>query len=131
MLVCPAGQAALASTLRGLGRRVVTYGEAADADVRISDLAFVGTSSSATVTTEGWQGELRLGVPGRHNLANATAQIGTGLQLSNGVWGPVQANAQVSGNAGVTVHVDGIPAPASAALLGLGGLVAARRRRTA
>jgi hypothetical protein len=63
-------------------------------------------------------------------LANLTAQIGNSLLLSNGVWGPVQANAGAT-STGVTVNVVGVPAPASAALLGLGGLVAARRRRTA
>ncbi len=62
------------------------------------------------------------------NLANVGAQIATSLQLSNGVWGPVQANASAT-SSGVSVTVVGIPAPASAALLGLGGLIATRRRR--
>ncbi len=60
------------------------------------------------------------------SLANLTAQVGSSLQLSNGVWGPAQANAAAS-STGISIPV--APAPASAALLGLGGLVAARRRR--
>lgn len=65
-------------------------------------------------------------------LNSVTAQVFSSLQKSNGVWGPAAAtNATatiVGGPAGVHIIV---PAPASAALLGLGGLVAARRRRTA
>jgi hypothetical protein len=64
------------------------------------------------------------------SLANVAAQIGTGLQLSNGVWGPVQANATATSGTNA-VNIIAIPAPASAALLGLGGLVATRRRRVA
>jgi hypothetical protein len=63
------------------------------------------------------------------SLANVGAQIMTSFVLSNGVWGPSQTNAQFS-TADVSIAVI-TPAPASAALLGLGGLVAARRRRTA
>ncbi len=62
------------------------------------------------------------------DLSGIAAQIGTSLVLSNGTWGPVQANAAASAT-GIDVAVVGIPAPASAALLGLGGLLAARRRR--
>jgi len=64
------------------------------------------------------------------SLADLQAQYGTQFVLSNGVWGTDTINATVT-QAPNTVHVVGIPAPASAALLGLGGLVASRRRRTA
>jgi len=63
-------------------------------------------------------------------LANATAQLTTGFQLSSGIWGPVTGTpGSVTVTPASAVHVVGVPAPASVALLGLGGLVATRRRR--
>jgi hypothetical protein len=60
-------------------------------------------------------------------LRGATAQTFTNLGLAQGQWGPASpADASVASQ-GLIFSV--IPAPASAALLGLGGLVAARRRR--
>lgn len=62
-------------------------------------------------------------------LMNVQAQTFASLALANGVWGPANpVNAQ-SGGVGIDVNVT--PAPGAAALLGLGGFVAARRRRTA
>ena len=61
-------------------------------------------------------------------LTNLRAQIGSALQLSNGVWGPTQENA-VATSAGVSVNV--VPTSTTAATLGLAGLIAARRRRAA
>ena len=64
-------------------------------------------------------------------LTGATAQTFGSLASSNNVWGPAGiTDATVSVGTGLNIHVI-IPAPASAALLGLGGLMATRRRRTA
>jgi MYXO-CTERM domain-containing protein len=62
------------------------------------------------------------------SIANAQAQTFASLALANGVWGPanpVNATAVLANGATVLVT----PAPGAAALLGLGGLLAARRRR--
>jgi MYXO-CTERM domain-containing protein len=64
-------------------------------------------------------------------VANAAAQVFTNFVFNNGSWGP-QATTLASTAITVTpLQVPVTPAPASAALLGLGGLVAARRRRVA
>ncbi len=63
-------------------------------------------------------------------LGGINAQTFTSLSRSDGVWGPaspLDATLIVSSGASVSVT----PAPGAVALLGIGGLVAARRRRTA
>lgn len=75
------GARTLAEGLRAAGSRVVGYGEAADADVRLTDLDFEGTHASATLHTQGHRYPLRLQVPGRYNLANAAAAFATGRLL--------------------------------------------------
>ena len=76
------GSRALAEELRANGTRVVGYGEAADADVRLTDPDFEGTSASATLHAEGQSYPFRLQVPGRYNLANAAAAFATGRLLN-------------------------------------------------
>jgi hypothetical protein len=64
-------------------------------------------------------------------ITGAAAQTFDSLASSSGVWGPAGiTDATVNVGQGLDFHVI-VPAPASAALLGLGGLMAARRRRTA
>lgn len=63
----------VAETLRGLGRTVVTYGEAADADIRLVDLELTPELTAATLVSDGDTGCLALAVPGRYNLHNAAA----------------------------------------------------------
>ncbi|CEA07834.1 UDP-N-acetylmuramate--L-alanine ligase [Arthrobacter saudimassiliensis] len=64
---------------------VLTYGYAADADVRILDTVAEGSGTVSTLsyTRDGRSGQctLRLQVPGRHNVANATAAFAVGLHL--------------------------------------------------
>lgn len=60
-------------------------------------------------------------------LGGVQAQTFTSWAKANGVWGPASpVNAQATGGA-ITIQI--LPAPGAAALLGLGGLVATRRRR--
>lgn len=73
-----AGSARLAAAMRSEGRRVVTYGESADADVRISKVTADGLTSRARVAYAGSAIELTVGAPGRHNLANAVAALTAG-----------------------------------------------------
>jgi UDP-N-acetylmuramate--alanine ligase len=71
-----------------LTRRTVTYGFAEDADVRGLDPVTDGRSGRCHVRYRvpglpggDGEGELRLAVPGRHNLQNALAAIAVGLEI--------------------------------------------------
>ena len=75
------GTRALRPRIEGGGRRVLTFGESAEADVRLSDLVTDTPTASATLTAQGDAGPLRLAVPGRYNLANAAAAYAIGRAL--------------------------------------------------
>lgn len=75
------GARALSEELHAVGARVVGYGEAVDAQVRLTDLDFEGTHASATLHAEGRSHRLQLQVPGRYNLANAAAAFAVGRIL--------------------------------------------------
>lgn len=72
-----AGARALADLRSTQGNRVRTYGiDAANADWRATDLDFSGESTRFIVRRHGVaQGEVSLGVPGRHNVLNALAAL--------------------------------------------------------
>lgn len=78
------GSRSLAERLRSDGANVVSYGEADDADVRFSDVRVQGATNVATLTYGEDVGELRLQVPGNHNLANASAAYAAGRLLGLG-----------------------------------------------
>ena len=65
-------------------RRVVTYGESPEANLRAREIRLEATGTSFDV----WEGEtwllgsVRLRLPGRHNVANALAAIAVGRELS-------------------------------------------------
>jgi UDP-N-acetylmuramate--alanine ligase len=71
------GSRDLSEVARAAGIRVVTYGLAADADVRLADVGGVGMHAHAQLRGPGPDrvdlGRLDLDIPGRHNLLNATA----------------------------------------------------------
>ena len=71
------GSRALAEVARGAGVRVITYGLASDADVRLTKLGGVGLRAHAVLAGARLDsvvlGRLEIGMPGRHNLLNATA----------------------------------------------------------
>ncbi len=67
-----------------LKRRVVTYGESPEASIRADRIRLEASGT----TFEVWEGktwslgEVRLPLPGRHNVANALAAIAVGRELS-------------------------------------------------
>jgi UDP-N-acetylmuramate--alanine ligase len=68
------GSRALAEVARAEGVRVLSYGFHADSDVRLAEPAGSGLTSSAELHQAGAPvRRLQIGIPGRHNLLNATA----------------------------------------------------------
>lgn len=75
------GARRLADVAGATGLRVVRVGEG-DGDLRVSDLAFEGSTSSFTVVDEGVElGRVTLRIPGRHYVLDAAAALATGLRL--------------------------------------------------
>ena len=91
-----AGARRLHEELVAAGCAVTSYGESADAQVRITEVSFSGTNSTAVLVTEQGSHELRLQVPGRYNLANAAAAFTVGRLLG------LDADALLAGAAGFT-----------------------------
>ncbi|MBE3074800.1 MAG: UDP-N-acetylmuramate--L-alanine ligase, partial [Actinobacteria bacterium] len=76
------GSRDLFEVARAAGTRVISYGLAADADVRLIDVGGVGLHAHAQLMRTGLGGgsvgsvaigRIDIGMPGRHNLLNATA----------------------------------------------------------
>jgi UDP-N-acetylmuramate--alanine ligase len=72
--------------VRGLlpevSRPIVTYGTAAEADVRASDIRQQGLQTHFTVHQEGHKAlQITLNLPGRHNVLNALAAIAVAREL--------------------------------------------------
>lgn len=78
------GTVALTRRLASNATKVVTFGTAPTADVRLTDLAFEGTTATARLVTDDFSGTLRLSVPGRYNLLNAAAAFVVGRELGIG-----------------------------------------------
>jgi len=68
-----AGARELAEWARGHPVRVLTYGAAEDADVRVEEVTHSGLASGAVLVAGGETRQLALRVPGHHNVLNATA----------------------------------------------------------
>lgn len=63
-------------------RRTITYGRSAQVDLEIQDVVLTPTSSDFSVRRrDGGLGQFHLAVPGLHNVLNATAAIGVGLEM--------------------------------------------------
>jgi UDP-N-acetylmuramate--alanine ligase len=74
------GSRDLCEVARAAGIRVVTYGQSADADVRLTEVGGAGMHAHANLRCLAQDsadavviGRLELGIPGRHNLLNAAA----------------------------------------------------------
>lgn len=61
--------------------RVVTYGEAEDADVRVLSVVPQGLKSEVTVVLDGQELTFTVSVPGRHYALNAVAALAAGAAL--------------------------------------------------
>jgi UDP-N-acetylmuramate--alanine ligase len=88
----------LAEALRAEGRTVHTYGEAADADLRLSDIgsSVHGVRYQATLDGKAL-GEVTLPVPGRHLGLNSAAAVLTALRLDLPLESAVRALAAFPG----------------------------------
>lgn len=75
------GSRALADALVGEAKHIIRYGEAEDADVRITDVEAHGNGVAATLSYGDDSGRIVLQVPGNHNLANASAAYAVGRIL--------------------------------------------------
>ncbi|MFQ3578428.1 MAG: UDP-N-acetylmuramate--L-alanine ligase, partial [Verrucomicrobiia bacterium] len=65
--------------------RSVSYGEVSSANVRFANIRFHDLTSTFEVIAHGQHlGQARLGVPGRHNVSNATAAVAVALELGLG-----------------------------------------------
>ena len=65
-----------------INRRTITYGRSAQVDLEIQDVKLAPASSTFSIWRRGHDlGTFRLNVPGIHNVLNATAAIGVGLEL--------------------------------------------------
>jgi UDP-N-acetylmuramate--alanine ligase len=74
------GVVQLLSTIDRSDIEIITYGESGD--IVISHMSLQPKSSHARVTDSGKVvGELSLGIPGAHNIENATAALAAGLKL--------------------------------------------------
>jgi UDP-N-acetylmuramate--alanine ligase len=63
-------------------RKIITYGYSAQSDIYARDFTFEGFRSSSVLFQKGKKlGELRLQVPGLHNILNAMAATAVGLDL--------------------------------------------------
>ncbi len=79
-----AGAARLAAAARAAGVDVRTYGESEAADYRIELIAAGENGWKFDVLDHGVRlGAVELGVPGRHNVLNATAALVTGIGLGH------------------------------------------------
>ena len=65
-----------------ISRRTITYGRSAQVDLEIHDVRLSAEGSDFCIRRRGAElGLFRLNVPGVHNVLNATAAVGVGLEL--------------------------------------------------
>ncbi len=79
-----ADDAGVARVIPRVKRRVVTYGESAEANLRAREICpdRAGTTFEVWEGNRGALGTVRLPIPGRHNVANALAAVAVGRELS-------------------------------------------------
>ncbi|TYO96095.1 UDP-N-acetylmuramate--L-alanine ligase [Geothermobacter ehrlichii] len=97
-------------------KRYLTYGLASQADLYATDIRYQASATRFAVhDRNGRLGEITLGMPGRHNVLNALAAIGVGLELgldfdriARGFdgFGGVQRRFQILSTAGDIMVVD-------------------------
>ncbi|MGK3944611.1 UDP-N-acetylmuramate--L-alanine ligase [Streptomyces caeruleatus] len=75
------GARELTRRVTATGVRVVTYGDAEDADVRVLSVVPQGLKSEVTVLLDGAELTFAVSVPGRHYAHNAVAALAAGVAL--------------------------------------------------
>ncbi|HEU0240164.1 MAG TPA: UDP-N-acetylmuramate--L-alanine ligase [Micromonosporaceae bacterium] len=92
------GTRELAASIRAAGRAVYTYGEADDADLRLTELVAAGTGTRYLATLDGQAlGEITLPVPGRYLALNSAAAVLTTAKLGVEIDTIVEALASFPG----------------------------------
>lgn len=92
------GSRRLAAHSLSAGVDVRTYGEAEDADLRITNVVLRGRTSSFEATWRGVRaGRVELQIPGRHNVLNAAAALAAGLSLGAPVSGLIEGLGSFTG----------------------------------
>lgn len=88
----------MTAVLRGQGHTVHTYGEADDADLRVSGIASSAAGVRYTASLDGTSiGEVTMPVPGRHLGLNSAGAVLTALRLGLPVTSTVEALAAFPG----------------------------------
>ncbi|WP_159941175.1 MULTISPECIES: UDP-N-acetylmuramate--L-alanine ligase [unclassified Nocardiopsis] len=94
------GARRVAALARERGKRVLTYGEAEDADYRITRVRARGFTTEFTLqTADGEPVEGQLAVPGRHNVLNAAAAVAVADELGHDLDVAVEGIADFAGAA--------------------------------
>jgi UDP-N-acetylmuramoyl-L-alanyl-D-glutamate--2,6-diaminopimelate ligase len=86
--------------------RVITYGIDADADLRASRLEADAGGTTFHLESPRWHGAVRIGMPGRFNVANALAALGAVEALGLDVSHAAHALADTAGVPGRMERVD-------------------------
>ncbi|MFI5291683.1 MAG: Mur ligase family protein, partial [Candidatus Limnocylindrales bacterium] len=98
---------AFADAARTAGARVIGYGRAATAMIRLVDVNQAAERLHVEVGTPRWQGRLALRLPGRFNAHNALAAVGVGEALG---LDPTVVRTALEGVAGVPGRMERIEA---------------------
>ncbi|GAA3975984.1 UDP-N-acetylmuramate--L-alanine ligase [Thermobifida alba] len=94
------GARRVAAVARERGRRVLTYGEAAEADYRVSGIEAAGFTTAFVLTPpSGDPVHCTLAVPGRHNVLNAAAAIAVADELGHDPEVAAEGLAEFAGTA--------------------------------
>lgn len=72
----------LVSIIPRIERRILTYGESAQADLLVTNITYLEGGTESTVKYLGKKlGQLRLQIPGQYNIENALASVVLGLEF--------------------------------------------------
>ncbi|MFC9089731.1 UDP-N-acetylmuramate--L-alanine ligase [Nocardiopsis dassonvillei] len=94
------GARRVAELARERGKRVLTYGEAEDADYRVTRVRARGFTTEFTIRTAGGEPvDGQLAVPGRHNVLNAAAAVAVADELGHDLEVAVEGIADFAGAA--------------------------------
>lgn len=94
------GARRVAELARERGKKVLTYGEAEDADYRITRIRARGFTTEFTLrTADGEPVDGQLAVPGRHNVLNAAAAVAVADELGHDLDVAVEGIADFAGAA--------------------------------